>query len=64
MTLTNDITFERIRERAFELCDRNYRPEELDIRFWLLAERELRAEAAGTEGQESEADDYAERSAS
>lgn len=46
MTLTNDITFQRIRERAFELWDRIHRPEGLDIRFWLLAERELRAEAA------------------
>ncbi|TXM72473.1 DUF2934 domain-containing protein [Methylobacterium sp. WL12] len=56
MTLTNDITFERIRERAFELWDRNHRPEGLDIRFWLLAERELGVEAADGNGQAQEAD--------
>ena len=56
MTLTNDITFERIRERAFELWDRNHRPEGLDIRFWLLAERELRAEAADGKGHAQDAD--------
>jgi hypothetical protein len=45
MASTNAVPSERIRERAFELWDRNHRPEGLDIRFWLLAERELRAEA-------------------
>jgi hypothetical protein len=44
MTSTN-ISFERIRERAYELWDRNHRPEGLDIQFWLLAERELKAAA-------------------
>jgi Protein of unknown function (DUF2934) len=38
------ITFEEIRERAYELWERNHRPEGLEIRFWLLAERELKAE--------------------
>ncbi|KAB1070222.1 DUF2934 domain-containing protein [Methylobacterium planeticum] len=38
------ITFEQIRERAYELWERNHRPEGLEIRFWLLAERELKAE--------------------
>ncbi len=38
------ITFEQIRERAYELWERNHRPEGLQIEFWLLAERELRAE--------------------
>ncbi len=39
------VTFEQIRERARELWDRNHRPEGLDIEFWLLAERELKAGA-------------------
>ena len=38
------ITFEQIRERAYELWERNHRPEGLQIEFWLIAERELRAE--------------------
>jgi hypothetical protein len=41
------ITFERIRERAYDIWDRNHRPDGFDVEFWLLAERELRAEAAG-----------------
>ena len=38
------ITFEQIRERAYELWERNHRPEGLEIEFWLIAERELKAE--------------------
>ncbi|MGU3463543.1 DUF2934 domain-containing protein [Methylobacterium sp. C33D] len=38
------ITFEQIRERAYELWERNHRPEGFEIEFWLLAERELRKE--------------------
>lgn len=38
------ITFEQIRERAYELWERNHRPDGFEIQFWLLAERELRAE--------------------
>lgn len=38
------ITFEHIRERAYELWERNHRPEGFEIEFWLLAERELRQE--------------------
>ncbi|MGH1570847.1 DUF2934 domain-containing protein [Methylobacterium sp. P31] len=38
------ITFEQIRERAYELWERNHRPEGFEIEFWLLAERELRNE--------------------
>ncbi|MCJ2056357.1 DUF2934 domain-containing protein [Methylobacterium sp. J-048] len=36
--------FEEIRERAYELWERNHRPEGFEIEFWLLAERELRKE--------------------
>jgi hypothetical protein len=38
------LTFEEIRERAYELWERNHRPEGFEIEFWLLAERELRNE--------------------
>ena len=38
------LTFEEIRERAYELWERNHRPEGFEIEFWLLAERELRKE--------------------
>ena len=38
------ISFEQIRERAYELWERNHRPEGFEIEFWLLAERELRNE--------------------
>jgi hypothetical protein len=41
---TGPITFEQIRERAYELWERNHRPEGFEIQFWLLAERELRTE--------------------
>ena len=37
------IASDRIRARAYELWDRNHRPEGLDMQFWLVAERELRA---------------------
>ena len=40
------ITFERIRERAYDIWDRNHRPAGYDVEFWLMAERELRGEAA------------------
>ena len=41
---SDTITFEQIRERAYELWERNHRPEGFEIEFWLLAERELRKE--------------------
>ena len=44
MTDKTAITFEQIRERAYELWERNHRPEGFEIEFWLLAERELRKE--------------------
>jgi hypothetical protein len=39
-----DITFEQIRERAYDLWERHHRPPGFDIELWLMAERELRAE--------------------
>ncbi|GJD94512.1 DUF2934 domain-containing protein [Methylobacterium iners] len=35
---------DQIRGRAYELWERNHRPEVFEIEFWLTAERELRAE--------------------
>jgi hypothetical protein len=64
MTSTKTIPFERIRERAYELWDRNHRPEGLDIQFWLLAERELKAVAKDEAGQADMADAPRDGSAS
>ncbi|KAA0122448.1 DUF2934 domain-containing protein [Methylobacterium sp. P1-11] len=47
------ITFEQIRERAYELWERNHRPEGFEIEFWLLAERELRKERDRRKGGEA-----------
>lgn len=44
MEPTPVITFEQIRQRAYDLWERNHQPEGMEIEFWLLAERELRAE--------------------
>lgn len=44
MPTDRPITLGEIRERAYELWERNHRPEGLEIEFWLLAERELRAQ--------------------
>lgn len=46
MEPTLQIPSEKIRERARELWERNHQPEGLDLEFWLLAERELKAEQA------------------
>lgn len=64
MTSTTTITFERIRERAYELWDRNHRPDGLDIQFWLLAERELKAKIEHEPDQAGKADDPHDDSAS
>jgi hypothetical protein len=50
------ITFERIRERAYDIWDRNHRPEGYDVEFWLMAERELKAEAATATPPRADAD--------
>ncbi|MEL6062106.1 MULTISPECIES: DUF2934 domain-containing protein [unclassified Methylobacterium] len=49
------ITFEQIRERAYELWERNHRPEGFEIEFWLLAERELRKERERRKAHEAPA---------
>ena len=38
------LTSDEIRERAYDLWDRHHRPEGYDLQFWLMAERELKAE--------------------
>lgn len=44
MSSPSAITFDQIRERAYELWERNHRPDGLEIEFWLTAEWELKAE--------------------
>jgi len=38
------LSIDEIRERAYDLWDRNHRPEGYELEFWLMAERELMAE--------------------
>ena len=40
-----------IRERAYDIWERHHRPEGFEIRFWLLAKRELLAERAGKQAE-------------
>jgi hypothetical protein len=35
---------DEIRQRAYDLWDRNHRPDGYELKFWLMAERELKAE--------------------
>ena len=44
MEAPDEITPEQIRERAYDLWERNHRPEGFEMQFWLVAERELKAE--------------------
>ena len=37
------LSTEEIRERAYDLWDRNHRPDGYELKFWLMAERELTA---------------------
>jgi hypothetical protein len=49
-------TFDQIRRRAYELWERNHQPMGFEIEFWLMAEKELRAErdrAAKAEASET-----------
>lgn len=39
-----EIPLAAIRARAYDIWERNHRPDGFEIQFWLLAERELRAE--------------------
>ena len=42
------ISHDAIRERAYDLWDRNHRPDGYELEFWLMAERELKAERRST----------------
>jgi hypothetical protein len=57
MVATGEITFEQIRERAYELWERNHRPEGFEIEFWLLAERDLKAERDRSNAPATDAED-------
>ena len=52
MDRSDRISLDEIRERAYELWERHHRPEGFEIEFWLLAERELRAERRRRAGEE------------
>lgn len=45
------IPAERIRRRAYELWERHHCPPGFELRFWLLAERQLRDEAGRDAGE-------------
>ena len=50
------LSSDEIRERAYDLWDRHHRPDGYDLQFWLMAERELRAEQrASQKGTQVEA---------
>ncbi len=44
MGSTETISLQQIRDRAYDLWERNHRPEGMEIEFWIQAERELRSE--------------------
>ncbi len=44
VSVMRDIPLAAIRARAYDIWERNHRPAGFEIQFWLLAERELRAE--------------------
>ncbi|GJE61384.1 DUF2934 domain-containing protein [Methylobacterium trifolii] len=58
------ITFEQIRERAYELWERHHRPAGFEMEFWVLAERELKVERDRQRAQAEEPGDSPESDAS
>ena len=42
------ISHAEVRECAYDLWDRNHRPDGYELEFWLMAERELKAERWGS----------------
>ncbi|MBB2965214.1 hypothetical protein FHU13_005637 [Methylobacterium sp. R2-1] len=52
------ITPAEIRQRAYELWERNHQPEGFEVEFWLLAERELRAERRAKQPQQATPDNF------
>lgn len=51
-----EITFEEIRERAYEPWDRNHQPAGVEVWFWLLAEPELNSGQAPETSRDEAAD--------
>ena len=47
------LSIDEIRERAYDLWDRNHRPDGYELEFWLMAERELTAERRARLKQEA-----------
>lgn len=41
------LSSDEIRERAYDLWDRNHRPDGYNLQFWFMAERELKTEQKG-----------------
>jgi len=48
------LSIDQIRERAYDLWDRNHRPDGYDLQFWFMAERELKAEQQAKLDNEAE----------
>lgn len=48
------LSIDEIRERAYDLWDRNHRPDGYELEFWLMAERELKAERRAKPDSEAE----------
>ncbi|MGE7157617.1 DUF2934 domain-containing protein [Methylorubrum rhodesianum] len=53
------ITPAEIRQRAYELWERNHQPVGFEVEFWLLAERELLAERQAKQPQQATPDTFA-----
>ncbi len=47
MAVPQNPTFAQIRERAYELWERNHRPDGMEVQLWLAAEREASCRDAG-----------------
>jgi len=45
------IQHKEIREHAYDLWDRHHRPAGYDLHFWVMAERELKAERRASKGE-------------
>lgn len=46
---TSVVTFDEIRERAYDIWERNHRPEGFEVAFWIMAERELKSGLAASQ---------------
>ncbi|ACL62975.1 DUF2934 domain-containing protein [Methylobacterium nodulans] len=64
MAPASEISIEEIRTRAYDIWERNHCPSGFEVEFWLLAERELRAEREAKRRDASDAGPADERAAS